>query len=268
MNFVISPILFHVWGPLSVHAYGVFIAIGVCIGWVLVLHDNKLRSIISLDDLTVSFQLMLLSGFLGGRIIDILSQPKPIYNFLDLFKFWEPGFSILGSIIGIIVTTASYLYFKHIAILPYIDRMALYAPLVQSFGRMGCFFAGCCYGCPTSSWYSVMYQNPDHMAPLYQPLYPVQLYSSIMLMILFLFLFFIGQYHFKKQGILFCVYLACVSIERFFMDFMRWDREFIWQKGFLSYLSIHQWIALIVSICAIVSIIVINKWTKKPYGSV
>jgi len=263
-----SPILFHIWGPLSVHAYGAFIALGVAIAWGLALADKPLKKIISLDDLVVSFQLMFLSGFLGGRIVCMLSQPEPVSDYLFLFKFWEPGFSILGSIIGIIITLTVYLYVKHIPILAYLDRIALYTPIAQSFGRIGCFFAGCCYGCPSSAWWAVTYQDPCHMAPLHVALHPAQLYSSFMLMALFLFLFFIGQYRFKKPGILFCVYLACASMERFLIDFIRLDRDFTLKSGFLSCLSVHQWIALAVCAFATVSIVVIKKWTKNDYGSV
>lgn len=264
----INPIFLHVWGPLSIHAYGVFIALGACIAFTLVLRDQMLKKIISTDDLATSSQLIVLSGYFGGRICCMLSQREPIDDYLFLIKFWEPGYSILGSIIGITATLVCYLHLKKIPILQFADRISLYAPLVQSFGRIGCFFAGCCYGKALIAWWSVTYTDPYHMAPLHQSLHPSQLYSSAMLFMIFIYLFFVAQKKFKKQGMIFCTYLLCASAERFTIDFIRSDRSFIINDGIFSYLSTHQWIALFVGLCATICMICITKWTKKTDGSI
>ncbi len=260
---LINPVFFHLWGPLSIHAYGVCIALGACIAFALVLHDKILKKIISTDDLATSFQIIVLAGYFGGRICCMLSQPEPIDDYLFLLKFWEPGYSILGSIIGITTALVVYLRLKKIPILIFADRIALYAPLVQGFGRLGCFFAGCCYGKTLTAWWSVTYTDPYHMAPLHQSLHPAQLYSSFMLFGLFFFLFFFMQHRLKKPGILFCMYLLCASMERFLIDFIRWDRVFTVKLGFFSLLSMHQWIALCVSAGAITCMICITKCIKK-----
>jgi len=263
-----SPILFHVWGPLSINAYGAMIAIGVSLAFILAARDSILQKLISQDRLIMSFHLMILSGYFGGRICCMLSNEKTNIDYSFLFKFWEPGLSIMGSIIGCSITMIIYLYIIKIPILPYMDRIALYAPIVQAFGRIGCFFAGCCYGKSLTAWWSVIYKDPNHMAPLHQSLHPAQLYSSAILFALFFFMFFITQHHIKKPGILFCTYLFFASLERFLIDFIRWDRAFIGGSGFFSYLSIHQWIALVVCFSAGIAAICIDKWTKKSYGSI
>ena len=184
-----SPIIFSLYGPFAIHAYGVCIALGVILGFFLLTHDKKLQKIISHDQLVTTLQLMIFSGYLGGRLGFLISESCSLQDYLMLFKFWQPGLSILGGIIGILGALGGYLWFKKIPILIYLDRVAIYAPLVQSFGRLGCFFAGCCYGVQSSAWWSVSYTDPYHMAPLHVPLHPSQLYSAAILFGLFLFIF-------------------------------------------------------------------------------
>ena len=222
----------------------------------------------SQHDLAVSLQYMILGGYLGGRFLCMLSEDISYQNFALLFKFWEPGFSILGTIIGIVVTMFAFLWYKKIPILTYSDRIAIYAPLVQSFGRLGCFFAGCCYGQTTNAWWSVIYRDPEHMAPLHIALHPTQLYSSAILFIIFLLLYFYLQRVAKKPGILLCSCLTLVSIERFTVDFWRWDRTWWASSGPVSYLSTNQWIAVALCICAISGIIALKCFPKKNYGSI
>ena len=264
----INPIFLHIWGPLSIHAYGVFIALGTCIFAMLLFNDEKIKKIISTDELATFIQLFILSGYFGGRIWSMLSEPEPIDDYLLLLKFWEPGLSVLGGILLIVITLSTYAYIKKIPILQLGDRICLYAPITQAFGRIGCFFAGCCYGKALKSWWAVTYTHPYHMAPLNQSLHPTQLYSSFLLFSIFLYLFFIAQKKFKKDGMIFCIYILCVNLERIVIDFIRDDRTFTSKTGVSSLISINQWLAIFVSIGAILCMICITKWTKKTDGSI
>jgi len=265
---LINPILFHLWGPLSIHAYGVCIALGVCVFATLLFNDNTMKKIISTDDLATSIQLFVIAGYLGGRIWSMLSEPEPIDNYLYLLKFWEPGLSVLGGILLIVITLTAYLHIKKIPILRFADRICLYAPITQAFGRIGCFFTGCCHGKALTAWWAVTYTNPCHMAPLYQSFHPAQLYSSFLLFSLFLYLFFIAQRKFKKPGMIFCIYILCANMERLLIDFIRDDRIFTSKVGISSILSIHQWLAIFVSFGAILCMMYITKWTKKTDGPI
>ncbi|MBI2353255.1 prolipoprotein diacylglyceryl transferase [Candidatus Dependentiae bacterium] len=257
-----NPILFHIYGPLAIHMYGLCIALGGIISFYLFSHDRKIVPLISESVLVSIFQIILLAGFFGGRIGCILSQPEFFNDPFFLFKFWEPGLSVMGTIIGVAVVLGIYLFFKKISFLFLLDRISIYAPLAQSFGRLGCFFAGCCYGLPTESWFSVTYTHSNHLAPLHCSLHPAQLYSSIMLFFIFCGLYFILQYRIKTVGLLFSFYLFLVSLERFLLDFIRWDRIFIKDSAFFSFLSIHQWIALSTCFIAFLFVLVLS-WKKR-----
>lgn len=265
---MINPVLLHLWGPFTIHAYGFCISLGILIALYLLHKDPKAQKIICKNDLATALQYMILSGYVGGRLFCLVNEYH-VYNDYSFFlKFWEPGFSILGTIISIAIVMFVFLWYKKIPILLYSDRIAIYAPLVQSFGRLGCFFAGCCYGQHTSFWWSVTYTHLEHMAPLGISLHPTQLYSSFLLLIIFLILYFYIQHIVKKSGMILCAYLILTSIERFLVDFLRWDRTWWTSSGLFSHLSTNQWIALALCFCATLGIFIIMYFPKKNHGSV
>lgn len=262
-----SPILFHIWGPFAVHWYGFCIMLGIITAGILLLRDQKIPSIISRETMINSLQLMIVAGYLGGRILCILTEPDCYHDYRLLFKFWEPGLSVSGAVIGIYIIVGIYLKLKNINILAYFDRLALYAPLVQSFGRLGCFFAGCCYGQPAQFWWSVTYTKVEQFAPLNIALHPTQLYSGLLLFLIFLFLYRYVQYNVKKIGCIFYIYLILIGIERFFIDFFRWDQAYYASPSFLQILSISQWASLLIINIGIVGIIKLTK-NNRLHGSI
>lgn len=259
---MMNPVLLHIYGPLSIHAYGLCIAIGGLLSFVLLTKDKKMQALASEQTMVTILQIILVSGFLGGRILDIFSQPELLSDPLFVLKFWEPGLSILGAILGSTGALAFYLYYKKIPLLSLLDRISLYAPLAQSFGRVGCFFAGCCYGLPTTLRLSVTYNHPNNLAPLNCALHPSQLYSALLLLIIFACLYFFVQHRTKKPGQLLFSYLFATGIERFLIDFIRWDRIFIKNPSLLSCLSLHQWIALGICSVSLSTIFFISRWRK------
>lgn len=261
-----SPILLHLWGPISIHAYGVCTALGVILAFIGSLHDAKLKKLISSDNFITAVQVAIISGCVGAKVVFLLSESYRLQDYSLILRFWEPGGAILGSIIGILVSLYFYLHAKKISFLAFMDRFSIYAPIAQSFGRVGCFLTGCCYGAPSQGWWTVTYTDINHAAPLYVSLHPSQLYSAIALFGIFLFLYFVVQYCTRTPGIIFYSYMLLVSLERFFIDFVRSDRVFS-DNAYFAALSIHQWIALGLCIGAIICIILL-KQSKKTYGSV
>jgi len=191
----------------------------------------------------------IIAGIIGGRILVIISESHLYHSWLDWFALWQGGFSILGTILGVIIILPFYLKKINVPILPFADLVALYAPLCQSIARLGCLVAGCCYGKVTNNFYAIIYTNQQTLAPYNIPLHPTQLYSSLLLFIIFIFLYFIGQRITKKTGQLFILYLFLACLERFFMDFLRADRVML-----NSFISFHQTIA----VCIIIFLIIFN----------
>lgn len=250
--------IFHIWGPIAIHAYGVCIALGAIISVFFLTRDKKLAKIATHDQLMTALQFIIVSGYFGGRLGFLISESEPMQNYMMLFKFWEPGLSILGSVVAVVLTLGCYLKKSSIQVFAFLDRIALYAPIAQSFGRLGCFFAGCCYGIVSSSVFAVTYADVSSMAPLYVSLHPAQLYSAVILLFIFVVQYFYLQKIYKTAGVMFCSYVILISFERFLIDFIRWDRLFF-SNQYFSCFSIHQWVAVVMMMSAFIGLMFFKK---------
>lgn len=200
----------------------------------------------------------IIGALIGGRFVEVVSEPNLYPHWYSWFALWQGGLSALGGILGAVLVTPFYLKKIKVPIFPLLDVAAIYAPLFQAIARLGCFFAGCCHGIPTDSIFSVIYTNPETIAQLNTAVHPTQLYSSALFIGIFLYLFFIAQHKNKKPGLLFTHYLALISLERFIVDFWRNDRIFL----FTSWLSFHQIVALLIFIGALFLSDILSKKYK------
>ena len=125
--------------------------------------------------------------------------------------------------------------------------------LAQAFGRIGCFFAGCCYGKETHSHFGIAF--PEHsLAPAGIPLVPTQLISSLGDFCIFLVLF--KLYNDKKlRPQTAAWYLILYSIGRFMIEFLRGDVE----RGFIGILSTSQFISIFVCLVGILLLVRIRN---------
>lgn len=243
------PKLLHIYGPFFIQSYGFCIALGLLIfGWLL-FKDHKRIRLVDDDSFHKLLIIGIVSGILGGRILFFATNGSWT-SLWDFFQFWYGGFAVLGSIVAVLAVIPPLLKKQNIPILPLLDRVALYTPLLQAISRIGCFLSGCCYGKPSLIAWAVTYSNHECMAPLGVALHPTQLYSALILACIFSFLIFF-QHFFGKNGQLLASYLVLASAERFIVDFFRDDQTYNLSPVFLC--SDHQLIALIMSIggCAL-----------------
>ncbi len=132
---------------------------------------------------------------------------------------------------------------------------AIAAPLAigHGIGRVGCFFAGCCYGVPHTP--GVTFQNSP-IAPNGVSLLPTQLIEA--------------GFNFLVGGVLLLlvirgvlrdklayIYLIAYSIFRFVIEFFRGDSY----RGFVFGLSTSQWISVFVLLATL--IVIIGQVKKK-----
>ena len=256
------PYLFAI-GPVAFNLYGFFIAVGILVFLWAMEHDPRTKNYITKDQLTRLVLYGIACGVLGGRLFYYCTYPEEFKAWYELFALWEPGYSFLGSVIALVIFVPAYLRFYRISWLPVIDIVGVYAPLLQAFGRIGCFCAGCCHGYPTHVSWAVTYTHPDSYAIIGVPCHPTQLYSSLSLLILFLLLRFVIQRFTVKPGQLFAIYLMGAAIERFFNDFWRAE-HFDSARLIYNTISIDQAAALGV-LCVGLIFLCWTSWrTQKP----
>lgn len=245
------PYLFHIYGPIYANCYGIAIAIGILVFNYLVTNDSRRAQIITINTLQNTILWGTVVGLIGGRTLWITSNlPMSLY---DMVEVWNGGLSVLGAIIAILIFLPFYLRTHRVAIWKFLDLIAIYAPLLQAISRLGCFLAGCCYGLPTGTNWGIIYTHPDVAVPAEFKninLHPTQIYSAIVLFVIFLLMHNLISKYFKKPGQLITIYLMLSSLERFLIDFWRADQEFCNLKA-LQLFALHQWICISIFVSAL-----------------
>jgi phosphatidylglycerol:prolipoprotein diacylglycerol transferase len=220
------PILFRL-GGLTIYAYGFFVALGFVAG--VVLANLKARKEgIPFDRVVDLFFYSVLSAILGSRILFVLLHLSAYReNPLEVFRIWEGGLVFYGGLILAIGVSLAYMKWHRLPIWKWADLFSPSIALGLFFGRMGCFFAGCCYGKETSLFWGVTFTNPNSLARLNVPLHPTQLYEAGSSLAIFFFLNWMGR---KKafDGQIFWFFLFLYSAARFLIEVLRDDpRGFI-----------------------------------------
>lgn len=254
------PRLLHIYGPISINSYGFMIALGLLLFTYLTYTKKCRKKIIDGDTYLNSLVLAIISAFIGGRVLFILTNLSEfLQNPIEMLYPWIGGFSLLGSIIAILITLPIYLRMHSVPILPYFDCIAPYAPLLQAISRIGCFLAGCCYGIPAEAHvlWSVTFTNPEGLGPLCTALHPAQLYSSLASLSIFGILLLMDRRKNWNPGTIIISYLILESIARFTTDFWRGDRDFL-ALG----LSSSQLVAICLFAGAVITLLLISN--QKP----
>lgn len=251
--------LLHIYGPLAIEWYGLMIFIAIMVFVTMAYFDERRKSIITTNKLFDCITIAIITGIVCGRLLFVTTNSTSFDSILAVLAIWDGGFSLLGSIVGIIFVLPLYAWVNGLPMLRLLDFFATYAPLVISISRIGCFMAGCCYGVECDSWMAVTYKHGNGHAPIGIPLHPTQLYSAFILCLIFFFLRFCIPAGRLCTGQLTMLFLVFVGLERFFVDFWRADREML--EGHL--LSIHQYIALGMIVVGLMLFILLScKGTK------
>lgn len=250
------PIIYHLHGPFNVNTYGVFIALGLFVLLYFAKKHQIAKQYLDSNKIQTLFLNSIVLAIFGGRILHLVSEWKNYNSFLEMFYIWNGGLSSLGAVIAVAAYLPYALYKAKLSILPILDLAGIYVPLFHSIARIGCFFAGCCFGTSSQVPWAVCYTNAECFAPLNIYLHPTQIYSSIALLCIFLIIRFISKNYYKFQGQLAITYLMFATIERFFMDFLRGDRN-LNSSGILSIISLDQLVALCICALSLISLIFI-----------
>ena len=190
----------------------------------------------------------ILSALLGSRILFVLvnfdyyrGNPSQIFN------IWEGGLVFYGGLILAVVVAIGYMRWHRLPIWKLADLSSPPIALGLLWGRIGCFFAGCCYGKETALPWGITFTDPNSLARLNVSLHPTQLYEAVSSLAIFFFLIWRKR---KKtfDGQIFWFFLFLYSMIRFFIEFVRDD-----SRGFLFYglLSTSQAIGIFLAIISL-----------------
>lgn len=186
---------------------------------------------------------------LGARLFGCLTNIAiALYNRnkINMDVIYKAGLVYYGGLLG-----GAFFYWIGLRILfrnqyeaSLINSFAVSIPLFHFFGRLGCLFAGCCYGKEYHGYGHITYIRDCATMETF----PVQLLESIME--LGIFCFMLTYYCINKKNTnknMLIMYFILYSIGRFFMEFLRGDGN----RGYFGVLSFSQIVSIAVFVISI-----------------
>ena len=237
------PELFHL-GNFTIHTYGFMIMTGAILGFIYISRKAKSELGIPREKIQSLAIIIILSAFIGGKVLFYLEEPSYYFNPpSNMFRNFRTGFVFYGSLIFVIPVTIWFFRREKWPMWQMLDLLAITGCIIHMFGRLGCFFAGCCYGLPTDSFLGITFTDPETQAePMNTALHPTQLYEVTLIGSILIILWMLKRYE-RFKGSLFFIYIILYATGRSFTEMFRGDVR----RGFIieDVLSHSQFISII-----------------------
>ena len=221
----------HSLGSPGIYPYGLCIAVGIilCFGFLFYTMWKKKFNEASSDTILLIGIFATAFGFLVAALF------QATYNYIENpaagFDLGS-GITFIGGLIGGVAGFLGVYFLYMYVVRPRTKIKFLTKPMnatltdalpfipigiciAHAFGRLGCFFGGCCYGMETDAWYGIACAGGP------EKVIPTQLFEMIFLLVLaavMAFLYF--KYRFNYN---FSVYLIAYGIWRFLIEYLRDD---------------------------------------------
>ena len=238
------PELFKI-GPVTVYSYGVMMALGIIAAMLLALYRGKRRGYDAEVITDISFY-GIIGGVIGAKLLYFITEAQSIIQKPSaILEMLSGGFVVYGAILGGIIGAYIYCKVKKLDFLKHFDLLVPSLALAQGIGRIGCLFAGCCYGRATNSAIGIIFSRSLY-APKGIKIYPTQIISSLGDFLIAIILLVFARTK-RKDGQVAGLYMVLYSIGRFFIEFLRDD-----PRGKIGMLSTSQFICIFILIGGII----------------
>lgn len=237
---------FHI-GVFKIPAYSTVIILGFLISMVFLFPRCRLYHI-KKEFMLYAVCFSVIGLLLGAKIMYAISLIPSFVRHWDYFSqhvsqmiyLASLGLVFYGGLIGALLCLYACCRLFHLPFLALTNIAVPIIPFVHSFGRIGCFLGGCCYGIEYHGFGSVTFPDTELIQGVGNvPRFPVQILESALNMILFFCLYFYSRKH-RKPGSVLGIYLICYAILRFFLEFLRGDID----RGIVLGISTSQWISV------------------------
>ena len=243
---------------LNIHMYGVMIAVGILCAFLTLFYLTKKKGV------DVRFTDFIFYNGIASIVVGFgfATLFQSTYNYIKNpsagFELGS-GMTFIGGLIGgVACFLAIYFIFrkKYTARLyEVISLLPCGILIAHAFGRIGCFFAGCCYGKETDSFLGVQFPDLPH------PVHPTQLYEAAFLFVLFaVSVYLILKKDFKHN---LSLYLIAYGVFRFLIEYVRGD-----DRGELvGFVSPSQFWSIFMVVAGVAIIFVMNRILNKAAQS-
>lgn len=228
-------------GRFIIPSYGLAIIIGIITANIIAFALVK-SSKLDINDFIILEAYTFLGAILGAKILYLWVSRHQIdwSRILEIDYFnslMQGGFVFYGGLIGGLLFVFAGGKIHKINTEIYARKFIFLIPYIHCFGRIGCFFAGCCYGMPYDGVLAVTFPA-NSLAPAGVKLFPVQLVEAFFLMLLAIGILILQLKTNTKYTIE--LYLIAYAVLRFVLEYFRYDEA---RGRFLMFFT-SQWISI------------------------
>lgn len=238
---------------LHITYYGFIIAIGMALAVFVACKNGKYRGIKS-DDLIICACYVLPLAIIGARLYYVIFADHS-FSFGEIFKIWDGGMAIYGGIIGGAIGVILYCAIHKKNFLDIADLAVPSLILGQAIGRIGCYFAGCCYGVEVTDSNLMWFPLSTKIEGVWH--YSTFFYESIWNLLGFIILILLlRKSSIKSRGMVMSMYLIIYGCGRSWIEGMRGDSLYI------GSLKVSQVLSIILIIAGVITLTVLCYLTE------
>src|SRR5215831_7611389 len=245
-------------GPITVYTYGVLLAAAYLVGLKLAMVRANARGLDSNRVLDLGIYIII-SALVGAKLLLLVTDFRTFRaDPRELLTLARSGGVFYG---GLILAVAVALWYIRRIGLPLWTTCDVFAPgiaLGHVVGRLGCFFAGCCWGKPTTVPWAITFTDPYAAAnvgtPLNVPLHPTQLYEAAAEALILVVLLMTESRGRRFPGRTFWVYMLLYAVSRYIIEMFRGD-----PRGSILIFSTSQFISVILAPLAVVMLVYLRR---------
>ena len=251
------PILFEI-GGFPVYTYGVLLAAAYLLGLQFALVRARKRGLDPNRVMDLGIWIII-SALIGAKLLLLIVDFETFSrNPSELLTLLRSGGVFYGGLIAAVLVALWYLRRHRMPMWSVTDAFAPGIALGHVIGRMGCFFAGCCYGRSTDVAWAVTftseYAAQNVGTPLNIPLHPTQLYEAGAELLILIGLLLFEKRGRQFPGRTFWGYMLVYGVTRFIIEFYRGD-----PRGMVGALSTSQFVSLLLVPLSVVMLFVLSR---------
>jgi phosphatidylglycerol:prolipoprotein diacylglycerol transferase len=245
-------------GPITVYTYGVLLAAAYLLGLKLAMTRAKSRGLDQARVLDLGIYIII-SALVGAKLLLFFTDARTFIDHpSELLTLARSGGVFYGGLILAVVVALWYIRRIRLPLWTTCDVFAPGIALGHVVGRFGCFFAGCCYGKPTTVPWAITFTDPYAAAnvgtPLNIPLHPTQLYEAGAEAVILVVLLATESRGKPYPGRTFWLYMLLYAVSRYIIEMFRDD-----PRGTVGMFSTSQFISIILAPLAIAMLVYLRR---------
>jgi phosphatidylglycerol:prolipoprotein diacylglycerol transferase len=238
------PILFEISG-FPVYTYGVLLAAAYLLGLQFALARARKRGLDPNRVMDLGIWIIV-SALVGAKLaLVVVEYDRFVQNPREVLSLVRSAGVFYGGLIAAVAVALWYLWRHRMPVWTVTDVFAPGIALGHTIGRLGCLFAGCCFGKPTSVPWAITFHNEyaarEVGTPINVPLHPTQLYESGAELLILVLLLVTERRGRPFPGRTFWGYMLLYGVSRFIIEFYRGD-----SRGAIGMFSTSQFVSLII----------------------